>query len=399
MTLLETYQAAFAAGIAGDWAGSEALYRAVVTADETQIEAWSAMARCISEQGRYAEAIEANRRALAMEPRDAQKLCLMAGLCAFDGRLDDALYYYDLTLRYAPDHALAHWNRALWLLQHGRYAEGWAAYEWGKVYKMRPYRSLRPEWTGEAIVGKTLLVWAEQGVGDTIQFARFLKAVKERSGARVIFECQEELIPLLRDIPGADLVVRPASDGFLSVPADEHISLVSVPYALGLNDEAAFWSGEYLGADGTQSARKKKLAVGFCWKGNPAHANDKNRSMPFETMAPLLVTPGIEAYSLVPGEQFEPTAMDLKDWSTTAARIASLDVLVTVDTAVAHLAGAMGRQVLLLLPTHGDWRWNLNHETTTPWYPSITVLRQSAAGDWSGPINRAAGLLRIGAGI
>lgn len=319
------------------------------------------------------------------------------------GRFAEALAVCQQALEKRPDFAPAHWNYSHPLLLLGRYEEGWREYEWR--WQCPPLCDSRrdfsaPQWDGAPAPGRTILLHAEQGFGDAIQFVRYVPVVREHAGgARLILGCMPSLVRLLRESGewGADIVADQGSGASSPPPFDLHIPLLSLPLALGM-PEPLRMSAPYLRAGAT-------LRVGIAWEGNPAHRNYlRRRVVPLEKFAALFQTPGAAFYSL----QLSPTAAQsqmisearvldltahLTGFADTAALIGELDLVITVDTAVAHLAGAMGKAVWTFIPFVPDWRWGLEKDDT-PWYPSMRLFRQPAIGDWDSVIARVATELR-----
>ena len=341
---------------------------------------------------RFAEAEEIYRGILAEEPghlgaRNDLGLALQA-----QGRREEAMGCFREIIATAPDYAGAHWNLALALLAQGDYPEGWQEYEWrwkGGIPGLNPRSLPRPEWRGEELSGRVILLHAEQGLGDTIQFSRYALPLARR-GAKVVMVVQGPLVRLLGTTPGLAQVI---ASGALLPPFDCHLPLLSVPRVFGTVSSTIPAELPSVAADPAAiEAWRQKLAplprpwIGLAWAGDPANTTDRLRSLRTEQLAPLLSLPDISWVSLQKGAAapvglFDFTA-GLSDFADTAALIANLDLVVSVDTAVAHLAGAMGKPVWILLRANGDWRWGLTGETT-PWYPSARLFRQSAAGSWS----------------
>jgi hypothetical protein len=312
--------------------------------------------------------------------------------------LDGALESFDAALALDPYFIEAHVNRGLLLLLRGEHARGFDEYEWRtRVPGYADYANFpfgMPRWKGEPLAGRSILVHAEQGQGDTMQFARFLEPLA-RAGAAIDLFCHPPLASLLARVKG----VRHAMSELRERPAhDFHASILDVARAQLREPQAPRWPGPYLSP---LAERRKKfvdlarlpgLRIGLAWKGSPLHGNDRNRSLP-RGMAKRLVRGGGSFLNLQVGESplaggMLDIAPRIGDWDDTAAILADVDLLVTVDTAIAHLAGAMGRSVLLLLPFSPDWRWGA-HGDTTPWYPSMRLVRQPRPGDWDGAIEAA----------
>jgi tetratricopeptide (TPR) repeat protein len=345
--------------------------------------------------------------ALAALPGHAQILTNRGHALRRLDRPAEAMAEFEAVMAVAPDFAEAHFEAAMTHLTLGDFDAGWKQYEWrwktsAFARHRRPFRA--PPWLGtEPLAGRTILLHAEQGFGDTLQFIRYAPLLARR-GARVICEVQPELQPLLSGI--ADITVF-ASGG--SRPAfDLHTPLLSLPLAFGTQPETIPAEGPYLAAPADRLALwrdrlpRGSLRVGFVWSGSSAHKNDSNRSIALSRLAPLLgefsQDPSLHAISL----QTEIRAADretlrdlpdvhhvgddISDFSDTAAIVSLLDVVVSVDTAVAHLAGALGKPVVILLPYAADFRW-MRVRDDTPWYPSAKLLRQPAFGDWDSVIS------------
>lgn len=323
--------------------------------------------------------------------------------------LPDALRCYDRAVVTQPDNPAAHWNRALAWLVSGHLTEGWREYEWRwRLAECPPRRLERPLWGGEPLAGRTILLHAEQGLGDTLQFVRYLPMVAARGG-RIVLECQPPLRRLLAaNFPDAAVVA--AGD---SLPDfDVHLPLLSLPGVFGTTLDSIPAAVPYLhapaeapGGAGPLPSRLRpqpgSQAVGLVWGGDPAHRNDRQRSLDTAALRTLLATPGVTFFSLQKGERAQildklrpefgviDCAPAIGDFADTAALIAQLDLVITVDTSVAHLAGALGRRVCIMLPFAPDWRWLLDRRDS-PWYPTATLFRQGAPGDWTTVVGRIA---------
>jgi len=360
--------------------------------------------------GRYAEAVAANDRAIAAAPQHRGAWLNRGKALAQLQRLDEAIASYGEVLALRKDYAEAHFNLAMALLTIGDYRRGFAEYEWRwRRTGMPPQQSRgRPLWLGEySLAGKTILLHAEQGLGDTIQFARYVPLVAAQ-GAKVLLEVQPELNSLLSRLEGAAAVM---ARGQTPPPFDLHCPLGSLPLALKTELQTVPAPTSYLSADEAHlqkwSARLQQIPsprVAIAWSGNPAHDNDRNRSVAFGALAPLFTT-GANLISIQRDLRSEDVGRltaetrlihvggELDDFSDTAAVLALCDLVISVDTAPVHLAGAMGRPVWVLVPFAPDWRWTLEGETT-PWYPSVRLFRQSSVGDWSAAIATLATALR-----
>ncbi|MGC1303415.1 MAG: glycosyltransferase family 9 protein, partial [Caulobacteraceae bacterium] len=320
------------------------------------------------------------------------------------GRLSEAGPVYETALGIAPDGAEASFGRAFLRLLQGEYALGWQDYEFRPARRGPVPPALQPQWRGEDLAGKTLLIYAEQGFGDSIQFLRYAPALAAR-GARVLVALPVPLMGLAARVEGVAEVVEPT---FRLPPFDLCIPLGSLPLCFATRLDDIPGAGGYLSAPPEQVARWKgrlgggdKFTVAFAWAGNPGHPNDHNRSVPLAELSPLLRVRGVRWLSLQKG----PVAADLGryreidlldlgeelgDFSDTAAVLSCADLTISVDTALCHLGGALGRPTWTLTPFAPDWRWSTERRDT-PWYAAMRLYRQRSLGDWSGAMAEAAG--------
>ncbi|MFC0400675.1 tetratricopeptide repeat protein [Paraburkholderia rhizosphaerae] len=373
-------------------------------------DAWSNRANALSDMNRPLDAQASYQRALELAPGLVDAWNNLGVTLVDMKHHDEALQSYQRALALVPDAAEAHWNYSLCLLQMGRLEEGWPEYEW-RWQRERTRASRRgfaqPLWLGEfPLAGKTILLHAEQGLGDTLQFCRYAPLVAAM-GAKVILEAPGELIRLLATLDGvADLVEA----GQPLPPFDCHTPLLSLPLAFGTELANIPCATPYLFADPARAQRwAARLAstdarmpkVGLVWAGgNRPHVAefrkaDARRSMALDTLKPILDVPHARFYSLQKG----PAAQQLRerpdlaacvvdhtdefeDFADTAAFVDTLDLVITVDTAVAHLAGAMGKPVWIMNRFDTCWRWLLDRDDS-PWYPSARLFRQPALGDWN----------------
>ena len=356
--------------------------------------------------GRYAEAVEAGDRAVALAPQHSAAWLNRGKALMQLNRCDEAVASYGQALAVRKDYADAHFNLALALLTRGDYRRGFEEYEWRwRRTGMPPQKSRgKPLWLGEyPLARKTVLLHAEQGLGDTIQFARYVPLLAA-GGAKVILEVQPELQSLMRRLDGAAAVI---ARGETAPPFDVHCPLGSLPLALHTEPASVPAQIPYLVADDAQTATwSARLAalprprVAIAWSGNPSHDNDRNRSIPFAQLTPMLAAPasfvGIQrdvraedAAALAGERRVTQLGEELADFSDTAAVLALCDLVIAVDTAPAHLTGAMGRPVWALIPFAPDWRWT-REGASTPWYPTARLFRQPALGDWQSVIARVA---------
>ena len=356
------------------------------------------------------DALESYDNALALMPSHPQILTNRGHVLRRLNRPAEALADFKSALATAAGFAEAHFEAAMAQLTLGDFEAGWKAYEWrwktgAFADKRRSFRA--PLWLGEVpLAGKTILLHAEQGFGDTIQFIRYAPLVAER-GARVICEVQSELQLLLSRIDNVEIVVK----GVALPHFDLHCPLLSLPLAFGTQPETIPAKIPYLAAPAARLEHWRnrlpggRPRAGFVWSGSSAHKNDANRSIPLARFFPLFEQTPFACFSLqrelreadrdvlckMPG--LVDLGPELHDFTDTAAVISLLDVVVTVDTAMAHLAGALGKPVLILLPFGADFRW-MRDRDDTPWYPTAKLLRQPSFGNWESVIVRLADELR-----
>ena len=358
--------------------------------------------------GHGAAAADMLRAAVARGPDVAASHASLSAVLAAEGFLPEAIAAGDAAIACDPTFAPGWWNRAVARLLAGDLAGGFADAEWRRRHPRfaADFAALAgPEWDGGPLAGQRLLVHAGQGMGDTIQFARYLPALIAAAAA-VTVVCASPLVRLLAQIEGVTVTRR--SDGM--PPHDLWIDQMSLPHHLG---SKTLPSPEgYLSADPARSASWRRqlgrgLRVGLVWAGNPAHGNDRNRSLPPGEAPRLLrplqrlaaALPGLCLVSLQTGPRHAELGIadfstGLGDFADTAALVAELDLVITVDTATAHLAGALGKPVWVMLPFAPDWRWQLiRHDS--PWYASMRLFRQPAPGDWDGVIRAVAAALRV----
>ena len=371
-------------------------------------EAYGNLGNILIQKGEMVEAIAACRQAVALRPNYAEALSNLGIALNETGEFDAAIPAGQKAVVLKPNLAEAHYNLAFALLVHGDFAQGWEEYEWRWKSKDAAYirrNFSEPRWDGGNLEGRTLLLHAEQGYGDTIHFVRYLPMVQERGG-KVVIECQRELQRLLQaNLPGLTVVARGETLPFFDV----HFPLLSLPYIFATDLTNIPRNIPYLDAAATDigvwcgrlAQPASSLNVGIAWAGDPSHRNDRNRSIKPGSLAPLAEVRGVRFFSLQKGAaaaqaDLLPPGMktvclgdELKDFADTAALIANLDLIIAVDTAVVHLAGAMGKPVWTLVPFAPDWRWLLDREDS-PWYPTMRLFRQPAIGDWDSVIRRVA---------
>jgi len=347
--------------------------------------------------GRYEAAIDNYQLAIKQNPDFAAAFNNLALVLKAQGRIDEAIRVSRRAIRLKPDLAEAHWNLSLALLLKGKFEEGWKKHEWrfqrGEKNTIYLHDFGIPRWDGSSFYGKRLFVHSEQGLGDTLQFIRYLPMVKRR-GSTVVFETFRPLLGILRDFPGIDELVEISPNRHHAESCDFYLPIMSLPMIFGTDIATIPLNIPYIFADPVQWKNRingKGFKVGIVWAGKPEHENDKNRSCALKHFLPLTQIPGIVMYGLQKGDaahQIESLGgimnmvnfdQELKDFSDTAAAIENLDLVITVDTALAHLAGAMGKEVWTLLPFAPDWRWLLERDDS-PWYPTMRLFRQEYPG-------------------
>jgi tetratricopeptide (TPR) repeat protein len=361
------------------------------------------------EQHRLTEAIAAYQAALAVQPNHFKACNNLAKAYQDLSEMEQAVFWYRRALSIKPDYAEARFNLATAQLLRGNFEEGWPDYEWrfqrSDWKRTYSYRLERPRWEGESFIGRTLLVHCEQGFGDMLQFVRYVPMVKAHGGT-VILETRQALRRLFEKLPGVDRLVLFSPDHPSAVDYDLYVPLVSLPGIFQTSLETIPGQVPYLHADPSEVMQLQscitgeELRVGLVWAGT---ATDPRRATPLAWFAPLAGIEGLKIFGLQKGPAVELLEMEgppqgmlienlgprLEDFSDTAAAIENLDLIVSIDTSVAHLAGAMGKPVYLLLPDIPDWRWMLEREDS-PWYPSMRLFRQERAGDWGPPLTRIA---------
>ena len=377
------------------------------------------------------QAVVHYQQALALDAKSIEAHTNLAVAFQGLGDYEQARSHFDRALHLNPNYAEARKNRALLLLQLGEFAEGFAEYEWRWHFPDLPQRGfIPPLWDGSPLAGRTILLHAEQGLGDTLQFVRYAPLVQERGG-RVIVECQPSLIPLLRGVSGIHHLVPRGSP----LPEfDVHCPLLSlprvcattvdtiparIPYLTASTERVRHWQSRLAG--------ERRFRIGLAWQGNPQHHLDRLRSIPLTAFSSLMTISDIVCYSLQKGFGADQVAQIPGTWPVadlgpeldlpavadihpetppaipaletagafvdTAAVMKNLDLVITTDTSIVHLAGALGVPTWLLLSQSCDWRW-LAQRDDTPWYPTVRLFRQPRLGDWSGVFSRVADELR-----
>jgi tetratricopeptide (TPR) repeat protein/ADP-heptose:LPS heptosyltransferase len=377
-------------------------------------EAYSNLGGALWNQGRLDEAATSLTRALDLKPDMADAHSNLGIIRRSLGRAREAIVSFEHALRLQPDHADAHWNLSMALLASGDLERGWREYEWRWKRKEMPPRVFpQPRWDGGSLRGRSILLCSEQGLGDTIQFLRYAAVLKEQ-GARVIVSCQKPLLGLLEDCPGIDHICARNEEpaGFdvwsplLSVPGLVGTTLetipATVPYLFAKTERVEHWR-RYL-------SRFDGFKVGICWQGSQIYRGDRYRSIPLAEFAALATLEGVQLLSLQKGQgadqirevdlsvpviDFGGTLDASSPFVDTAAVMMNLDLVISADTAIAHLAGALGVPVWTAIAAiRTEWRWLLDRENT-PWYPTMRLFRQSTSDDWSAVFKRMAGELKV----
>ncbi len=345
---------------------------------------------------RLEEAEACYRRALALDPNYPEAFNNLANAVRGLGRHDEAEACCRRALALDPAYAEAHYNLSWVLLLTGQYEEGWREFEWRWRLKSKhaPRRFDRPLWTGEALDGRTLLLHAEQGAGDSFMFCRYVPMAAALGP--VVLEAPKPMVRLFEQLRGPVAVV---TAGEVPPPFDLHCPLLSLPLAFGTTLASIPAETPYLEPDpASAEAWRQRLSalsgrrVGLVWAGNPDQPDDRRRSIATEALAPLGMVAGISFVSLQKGARSLPPGLDIVDWTAelgdyadTAALIAGLDLVIAVDTGVAHLAAALGKPVWLMNRFDPYFAW-LTERTDSPWYPDLRQFRQRRPGDWAGVI-------------
>ncbi len=404
----------------GDAAGAEMCLRGAIAARPGFVEAFNNLGTLKAGQGDLSSALASYREALALRPSFLPALVNMGAALADAGEPREAIAAYDRALAIEPGNASARWNRSLARLLLGDFAAGWPDYQarWNTAdFHTRQRAFPQPPWRGESLLGKRILLWAEQGIGDEIMFLGLVPELLA-TGAKIALECDRRLIPLLmRSFPDVEAIAR-------HDPPDPRTASAEFSFQAPTGDMLARLRpsrgsvralGGYLKADGKRAAELRpkfigagnRRLIGLSWHSTNAAAG-RRRSIPVEELAPFLDLPGWSVVDLQYGNRsgdratltrqtgrellHEPGVDAMQDLDGWAAAIAAVDVVVSIDNSAVHLAAALGKPVLLLLPTAPDWRWFENGEEAA-WYPDVRLLRQTRHGDWQAPIAQALRIL------
>ena len=432
---------------AGRYADAEASYRTAVSLDPSHAKAHNNLGAVLHMQGKMDAALTCYRKALELDPAqpqanqnyaafvrdpDAQELAIqgylrqiadnpgdaaalnnLANTYVDLGRHEEALSCLERCIALEPGRAEAHFSKAFMLLLRGDYAAGWKEYEWRwriDAFNAGAQRFPQPLWDGRRLPGGTVLIHGESGFGDMLQFVRYAPLVAERCAA-VVLECQPALVPLLQGFDGVRQVV---AQGAPLPPFAAHVPLIMLPGIFRTTLQSVPWRGPYVHADAKRIAEwralvasgdRTRLKVGLVWAGDPANWGDRKRSITLAMLAPLARVSGAMFYSLQKGKpsaeasappagmKFIDHTARIRDFADTAALMSLLDIVISIDTSVAHLAGAMGVPTWVLLAFSADWRFHLER-SDNPWYPTMRLFRQPSDGDWAGAIDRLVDELR-----
>ena len=387
--------------------------RKALELDPDYVEAYNSLGVALNGIGFYDEAVTNFQKAISLNPEYLDSYYNLGNNLRKQNQCTQAIQLYKKAIQIDPDCAKAHWNLSIVFLLTGRFSQGWTEYKWRRELGLvsYPHEYDQPYWDGSSFAGKRLLVHYEQGFGDNIQFVRYLPMVKQLGGT-VILEMVKPLYQLFKRINGVDEFVQASSDSTPpDVDFDIHISTLDMPRLFGTTLENIPCKVPYLYAESAKvECWRNKLdsgsfKVGLVWAGDARHGNDHNRSCSLKYFAPLVKIEGVKLYGLqkeVSGQLTELAANmgirclgeQFKDFSDTAAAIENMDLVISVDTSVLHLAGAMGKPAWALIPFVPDWRWLLDRQDC-PWYPTMKLFRQKERGNWDELFARVSQQLQI----
>ena len=385
----------------GKLESSVACYRRSLVLRPDDATAYINLGNVLRQLGRLEVATAAHRHAVKLAPDTAEAHYNLGLVLRDTGQSEEAIGCFDKTLELAPEHPDCRWDRSLSLLQKGDLKGGFEEYEWRWKLGQNPPREFsQPLWDGSDLKGKTILLHHEQGFGDMIHFARYIPMVKARGGT-IVVEVPAALSRLFSTIDGVGQVVNAGSE----LPKfDVYAPMMSLARIFGTTSETIPAIVPYLKAPDAHAAQlpatlSPHRKIGIAWAGRPTHVNDANRSCSFNHFIELMGIPQTTLYSLQNGPAADDIAEagcealimnlgnKLRDFADTAAVIAQLDMVISVDTAIAHLAGALGKPVWVVLPYPGDWRWLLDRDDS-PWYPTARLFRQNRPGSWTPVFDR-----------
>ncbi|MDX1572049.1 MAG: TIGR03032 family protein [Xanthomonadales bacterium] len=394
----QALEAATRAHMNGKFADAIGQYQAILASHPEHRQTKHQLGLCLVDAERWHEAVELLSEVVEEQTDNAEAMNSLGLAHSRLGDYEKGIEWFERSIETDQQFALAHFNRGLILLKLGRYEEGWPGFDWRwQTPQFVPFQCNKPQWQGEDISDKRLLVHSEQGNGDHIQFMRFLPMVAEKC-KELIYVGPEKLAPLAAEIEGVSESRVPGQ-----IPQDRfdvYCPLMSLPRWLGITRDNIPAPERYLKIPEQVVVRKLEgqFKVGIAWAGSPTQKDDKRRSMQLDTLAPLFEVDGVDFFSVqmpISGEEsallekhgitnLEP---ELPGYARTAALVDQLDLVITVDTAVAHVAGALGKPVWILLNADPDWRWGIEGEAT-PWYPTARLFRQAKPRDWSPVIDR-----------
>lgn len=388
----------------GAFHAAVASYRRAIAIKSDDANSHSNLGNALRALGRHSAAEASHRQALALDENYLEARYNLGLVLKDQGLFEEGIACLREAVRRKADYVDAHWDLALALLMMGNLKEGFDEYEWRwRLPENSPRKFDKPAWNGGALDGRTILLHAEQGMGDSIQFARYAPLVAERGG-EIMLECQRPLAPLFENLAGVGRVIARED----ALPKfDLHAPLLSLPRIFETVLETIPAADAYLAAEPTRVAKfdglldPERLNIGIAWAGKPSHRNDRNRSAGLAPFIDLFGVAGATFHSLQVGPRAEDIAAMgsaglirdhaplLQDFADTAALVSRLDLVICVDTSVCHLAGALGKPCWVVLPYTPDWRWLMDREDS-PWYPSLRLFRQTKFGDWPGVFERVA---------
>ena len=394
-------------------------YRQTIRLTPDFAEAYNNLGIALKDEERLEEALESYNQAIKIKPDYATAYSNMGAALHLEGQYDEAIENYEKAIQLTTKHAGARWNRSLLLLLKGRYTEGWKEYEYRRktdsIKFAYPHTYEEPRWDGANFTGKRLLVHYEQGLGDNLLFVRYLPMVKARGGT-VIFETPKPMYGLLKNSKAIDELIEKTPGSKPNVDFDLYVSLMDLPGIFETTVETIPAEVPYLHAEPEKVEHWRKrftekgFKVGLVWGGRPTRANEiftlQYRSCALEYLEPLAEIDTVKLYGLQkgpPAEQVKKLSKkiiisnfgeEFQDFTDTAAAIENLDLGISIDTSVAHLAGAMGKPTWVLLKFDADWRWLLEREDC-PWFPTMRLFRQKKNEHWNVVIKRVAEELRI----
>lgn len=391
-----------------------ACFRQALQLDPQQPEANQNYAAMTNDARAQDAAIQGYLRQTQRDPADARAFCNLANIYIGLGRNTEAMASLERAIALDPSRADAHYSKSLLMLSAGDYEAGWKEYEWrwrlDNPLSAPGRRFAQPTWDGHDLGDGALLMHGELALGESLQFVRYARLAAARCGC-VIFECAPRLKPLLQSVQGVGRITLP---GEALPPFAAHVPLYSLPRVFGTTLQNIPWNGPYIHADPARAAECRRrvesagatgIKVGLVWSGNPQNPYNRDRSIALAALAPLQSVPGLAFYSLQKGEAApvaasQPAPISLidltgheRDFLDTVAFISQLDLVISVDTMIANLAGAMGARVWVLLNRVPDWRHHLER-SDNPWYPTMRLYRQTREGEWGEVVDRVASDLR-----